>query len=510
MTRRKWLLGLLVLALLLALAGVGLNAWVRYQLPRRLAEANDSPYAIAYKDVTISLPGRAVTARGITLGMKDKRRKDGISATVASIDLTGIKWWSLLFSERIEAESLVVTRPNIIMIRGAKPTKRPVRDEVVAPFSKIIRVSDIALRQGNFTMVTPDNAPMLLARNLWLTLDDVVITDQTLEEQVPFAFKGYDWRCDSLYYRAGPHYDLTAGHVHQTHHSLLIKELGYRPRIGKQAFRTLPAEKDRYDIRVAQLKADSLRWMFRSQRLYLDAREISLTRANANIFRSKLAPDDLTRKKLYGELLREMAPHVDVDRLTLVQSRIQYEEEKDASDGAGKVWFSDVYLTAHRITGGRGRKDLKTLQIDAQCRLMGTAPTKVKWSIDVANRSDAFSISGRILNFPAKALMSFSKPYMNATFTGELQSVYFNFNGDAQQMSGDFALRYDDLKVALYRKKDKKRKNKLVSALANLLVKNDSDDKLATTEVSVARIPEKSFFNLWWRGLQEGLKEIIL
>lgn len=500
-----YFLGGTVLLLLLAVAGA--DAYIAYRLPKLLNRENDSPYQISYRDVDVALLTGSVSAQGITVRPRTDTAAS-LHATVKSIEITGVQIFSLLFSDRIRARTLLVNTPKITLIQQ-KTRKKPVRDDAVQPFSKIIHVNDIVLRNGHFTMLNAQKTPVLFARRLSIRIDGITISENTLDETVPFRYTSYAWSCDSLYYRAGKHYDVTIGHIGESEKKLTVHHLHYKPRISKTAFRSLPMEKDRYDIRARSVTADTLQWFFKGDRIHINISKLQIDAATGNIFRSKLPPDDLSRKKMYGELLRNMNPHLTIGSLHISRSRVQYEEEKTAAKGAGKIWFSNLNLTTGKITGGRNRADLVNLQIKASALLMGKARTEIDWTVGLTP-DDAFTLRGRILDFPANALVPFSKPYMNATFSGDLDGVYFNFAGSRSGVSGDFAMTYDNLKVQLYRKKKPDKKNKLVSALANLLIKNDTNRELATTQISVPRIKKKSFFNLWWRGLQEGLKKIVL
>jgi hypothetical protein len=98
---------------------------------------------------------------------------------------------------------------------------------------------------------------------------------------------------------------------------------------------------------------------------------------------------------------------------------------------------------------------------------------------------------------------------MNATTSGNLKDIRFAFNGNRERASGTFAIEYEDLKVDIY-KKDGKKKNKLISAVGNLLVKNDTDGDLKKVDVSVERSKDKSVFNFLWKFVMEGLKQTVL
>ena len=98
---------------------------------------------------------------------------------------------------------------------------------------------------------------------------------------------------------------------------------------------------------------------------------------------------------------------------------------------------------------------------------------------------------------------------MNLTTQGDLEQIYFTFNGNRETSNGAFAIRYENLKVKLY-KKDGKKENKLMSTVGNLLAKNDSNGDLKQADVSVDRVKSKSVFNFLWHFLQEGLKKTLL
>ena len=65
------------------------------------------------------------------------------------------------------------------------------------------------------------------------------------------------------------------------------------------------------------------------------------------------------------------------------------------------------------------------------------------------------------------------------------------------------------MKVALL--KDDGEKNKLLSAVANIFVRSDSGKYPESVSVeNVERDRTKSFFNLFWKGIEQGLKKTLL
>ena len=101
---------------------------------------------------------------------------------------------------------------------------------------------------------------------------------------------------------------------------------------------------------------------------------------------------------------------------------------------------------------------------------MNKAKIIVKSRFDVLNKSNHFNIRGSIKNFETSQLFIFTKPYLNATLKGTFDQVYFNCTGNNQSANGNFALRYHDLNMELYQKKNRDKKSVLKRWLGNLLL----------------------------------------
>ena len=124
--------------------------------------------------------------------------------------------------------------------------------------------------------------------------------------------------------------------------------------------------------------------------------------------------------------------------------------------------------------------------------------------------NDDFSISGNVADLPASRINPFIEPYLKIRATGSIQNLVFNFRGSKTGINGSVNMKHKDLKVAVL-KKDSKEENKLLSAVANIFVKTTSDKYPESVTVDdVKRDPTKSFFNLFWKGIEEGLKKTLI
>lgn len=507
------------IVVLLIVLSIGANWWIDAKLPQLISDKNETPYHIKYKELKISLLSKTIEATGITIipkaQEKDSLAKNGIFASVQKIKIDNFSVFPLLFSNKIEAQTITVSKPKITLFKDNDKTvnsRKNISSKVVAPFQKIIKVDDINLENGSFFIVNiKNNKTLFSAQNVIVQLDDIKISDQTLESKIPFSYKKYAFSCDSLFYQTDDGYKLTTDKIATTNTGIEIDRFSMVSKYNRVQFvNQLAKEKDLYTLKAEKIAVKNMDWGFNEEVLFFKTNQIVIDQANANIYRSKMPEDDLSIKPLYNKLLREIPFELKVDTLSITNSNLVYEEEKSFAKGAGKLEFSAFNLKATQINSGYQKTKLPDVVIAIDCKFMKRSPMHVDWRFNVMDKADSFKIKGRILNFETGKLAVFTKPYLNATTEGTFEQVYFNLAGNDNVAGGDFALKYHGLKVTLYQKKDREKKSKLKSWIGNLLISDDSDGDLVEHEVSVERIKEKSFFNYFWRCIAEGMKKTLI
>lgn len=516
--QRKVGIGILVLIALVLLLGIGVNIWIKSELPKMISEKNKSPYAISYKTLDYSLIDGYIKANDITIvpkaAVKEDTLKSGIYATVKTVEIKNFQLLSILFSDRIKARSITITSPEVILYKKSEKTVNPknLRNAVVAPFEKVVSVSDVYLYNGDVKIVYYKNKKAILSvANINIQLEGIRVDEQTLDKKIPFRFDRYSVKCDSLYYRANPFYHFTTKNILATNTDMRIQSFKMTPEYSRREFvQKIAAEKDLFVIASKDIQVKHLDWGFNSEVLFANAHSVNFDGLSADIYRNKLPADDLTKKYLYNKLLRDLDFNMKIDTLKIRNSLLAYEEEKSFDKGSGKLIFNKFNLTAVNICSGFKQKKLADLKIHIDCKFMNHSPMKVDWKFNVLDKTDGFNIRGSILNFDSERITAFTKPYINVTTEGTLNEVYFNFTGNDKVSNGEFAIKYDNFKLVVYQKNNREKKNKFLTAIGNLFVKNDSKGQVKGTKVELERIPEKSFFNLLWRSIAEGLTKIFI
>lgn len=511
---RKVLISLCSLILLLAMVDIGLNLWIKSHLPKIINKKEDAFYFVTYKNIDVSLFRSTIRIHDIVIipkaAVKDTINKEGIYATVPTIAIKKFKLLPFLFDGKLKAKSITVETPKAVLyVRKKQPD---IREEVAKPFEKLITVSDVFVNHGDFKMIrVKDSMAVLSVYNINLNVDGILINDNILKEKIPAEYQDYTFNCDSIYYHPNAFYHIQTKRVKSTKSDFRVDGFKMIPQHSRHEFvAKIPKEKDLFTLSCDSIKITNLDWGFNKDDLYVYCGVINLEHAAANIYRSKEPPDDLSKKHLYNKLLRDMKFDLRIDTLKVRNSILEYEEEKSAELGAAKLVFNPFNLTATSINSGFKKTKLPDLKIKINCRFMNDCPLDVDWKLNVMDKNDGFSINGRLTNFDTKNINLFSKPYINVETKGTIDEVRFNFIGNDKSASGEFKVAYDDLKFTIYKKDNPKKKNKLLTFVAKIFVKKDSKDKLKDTHIEVARIPEKSFYNLLWRSIQEGLKKILV
>ncbi len=492
--------------------------YVNKKLPE-LINSKTSEHKVSYDHIDFSIWTGYIFIDKIRLTPKNAKasvdKQNGIFATVNSVKVLDFGIYSVLFSDRISARGILIDQPKVVINKANDEPlndRKSIESEIAEPFGKFITVKNILVRKGQFKIINTANGKSLAsASNVDFAVDGVRLSEQSLDEPIPVRFNTYSLKCDSLFYKVSNVYDISTGKIDAAPDFLKIQNVKFVPTVRRRDFvASLSAEKDLYTVIVPAIAMNNLDWGYAGTKLYVHAKSLVLTDVNANVYRAKMPADDLTKKKLYGEVLRGLKFDLDIKNVIVKSSTIVYEEELTFEKGPARVSLGDFDMHATNVSNGLGKKSVPNVNITVNCNFMKTSPLNVNWHFNPLNRAEAFHIDGRILSFPVEELAVFTKPYVNVTAKGLIDVVKFNFNGNDNVSKGTFEIEYDDLKLTVYQKNDRAKKNKFLSAVGNLFVKNDTNHKPKSTEIEVERIKEKSFYNFLWRNIAEGLKKTVI
>ncbi len=370
-----------------------------------------------------------------------------------------------------------------------------------------LKVRNITVKNSNLTVDRP-NRPLVF-NNLYANVQNLEMNSETVKKGIPFKLGTYNFTTKNFSYRT-EFYNMSAGLIKFQKGNFLVNNFAMKPTVSRAQFiRMIPVEKDLYDIAVNQITGNG-NWDLVSDKKFMNVSQVLLNGVKANIFRSKIPKDDPSIKPMYSELLRSIKFPLTVGNLDIKNSVLEYEEDTKQSEGPGKLVFGNFSMNVKNLNSGKSPGKPTAIPITIKTSFMNASPMNVKWNLDTAKQNDAFSISGNISDLPASRINPFIEPYLKVRATGAIENLIFNFNGTKTGLNGVVNMKHKDLKVSVL-KKDSKEKNKVLSAIVNMVVRTNSKDYPETVTVdNVKRDPTKSFFNLFWQGIQEGLKKTLI
>ena len=127
-----------------------------------------------------------------------------------------------------------------------------------------------------------------------------------------------------------------------------------------------------------------------------------------------------------------------------------------------------------------------------------------------------FAVSGNFGNMSGSVLNEITLPMaMMRIDSGYVDDAEFNFTGNDFGTSGDFVMKYHDLRVSLLKKikgSGEIKKKHIMSLIANSILKdaNPLNGNLRTIKLEHSRDPLKSFINLVWKTIFTGAKKTVM
>ncbi|MCX8533225.1 hypothetical protein [Chryseobacterium luquanense] len=370
-----------------------------------------------------------------------------------------------------------------------------------------IVVGEILLKNSNITYES-ENQPLTF-NDLNVAVNQLELVENGAKNGMAVKIKDYVLTTKNFDYKT-KFYRMSGGSLALNKNKVEINQFTMVPLVSRAQFiRMIPVESDLYDIKVNQISAQG-NWDLFSENKSINAANVTINSANANIFRSKIPADDPKIKPLYSKMLRSIKIPMFINQLQLKNSVLEYEEDTPKSSGPGKLTFTNFNMNVKNLNSAKMKGKPTNVQIKIDCTFMKTSPLSVNWGFNTADQNDHFTIAGKLSNIPAVALNAFVVPYMSVTATGTIQEMIFNFKGNPKGIGGAFNIKHKDLKVSILDKNSKEKKG-VLSAVANIFIKSDSGKFPESVVVEdVERDPTKSFFNMFWKGIEDGLKKTLI
>lgn len=539
----KWVAGIVgFIILITGIAALYLSSHWKPILTKKIKEgiyvASDRLYRIDFKDIHLNLVTGSVVLDSLKFTPDTnifrllKARKEAPShlfrIKVASLKLNRIQILTAYFDKKINLNSIVLTKPSIDMVYYRVPKRiDELKDkgtlyQQISETIKSIRVEQIKIVDADFDYYSGEKK-LNAVKHLTVNVKDVLIDslsqyDTTRvfhSKNIGFELAGYQSKTKDKMYTLKV--DSVRGSINS--HTLKIKRFKLIPLYPDLTFsRKYQVQKDRYDLSFSTIDLTGVDFIKLNNEGRLIAKHLKIGPAQVAVFLNReLPPPDFNKGRNYPHnALKRLPFEAVVDTLSLNKIDIAYTEYNPKTSERGTLLLNNLTGSILNLTNDSlSLSKNNHAKANLTSYIFGTAKMNVKLNFNLTDEMASFSYIGHVSPFNLRLLNPLSRSLGQVEIeSGKINGVNFEINANENGSRGRVSFKYTDLKIKLLEEGDngKTEKKKLLSFLANtILIKNDNPSKGEAERVANVhwlREPQASFFNLMWKSVFVGIREI--
>jgi hypothetical protein len=452
---------------------------------------------------------------------------------IPKLVITGVKTPKALLNKEISGHLIKIINAKIeIRLPDSKNNKetdlsKNIRDDLSQQLLvnlKSIDADSVILENADLTIKNGENKTIsILAQGLNIRFAGIRIDSSSQNDSnrilfsrdlvvqceyldIPFKNKAQDLQIKGMVFES------QYRHFHMDKISLF-------PLLSETAFaRSNKYAKDRFNIELGSLDV----WQLNRERMLhqeLIADSITINKATLKVFRDKsFTHDSVDRTHDFPqEAIMRLPMPVNIKKVIIKDSYIEYKEKNDKSDSSGKVAFFHVHAVLNNITNIPSQIRLNNaMTLDFHASFLNEAPLNVTIRMRLNDVKGNFSLNAKMNAIEAEKLNPLLKPMALVELNkGRINSLQYHMDATNTKAKGKLILNYENISVRLLKKDDdnNKYKTKVLPTLAAGFILKDSNPKNGKTRighVEYDRDIHRSIFNLMWKSLLSGIKEVAL
>lgn len=490
------------------------DAIVSSKIESFLSKELPETVSVDYESIDVNIwSGSVVMVHPKIINRGSHTSKTNVEIELDTLLLDGFGYYNYLVNDNIHIESVQLRSPKLSYNHNSSIPENGYKYGTLEQLKKEIKVGRFNVQNGELRVRDIETDSLLLnISNLTANVMEIHLTSKSVKRRIPFNYNDYNLSFNDLFYALGDYEHLKMSSANIAQDNAAFNQLKLTTKYSKGKLnQMLSVERDHFDVTIPSLVVEAQEFGYKSDSIfYFRSPKVIFENPEMHIYRNKLLADDLTRKNLYSKMLRTLKFDLTLSAIQLNNATIVYSEKVNANMEAGKIAFTKMNADIRNISNTYGGSEKTTLTIDAV--FMARTPIKVDWNFDVNDVNDAFVFKLDIGKLPAADLNPFSRPNLKVQFEGELIKTYATISGDANTARVNMRANYEEFKVNVLDKQGKDEK-KLLSAIANLFIKKDSnkssDGFREAFKEGIARDYTKSVFNFLWLSLRTGLISIM-
>ena len=482
-----------------------------------LSLVNKNPnrtYNIENDDISFSLLNQSITFTDIKVKQLNQQNTTNsvLNASVKTIKIKGFSIYNLIVHNRIRAKDIIIDNP-LIQIKSSELDKKVVQNsKSINLFWKDILnnalIQNITIVNGEITTYK-HNEIGFSSKNINIRLQNVTLNKDKTNTPLPFLYSTIRLDIGKTYSKIGALYETTVGGFKATNSSLNIKNIDVRPTLNLHDFNNfIKTEQDYTEVEIDNLDFENTQWTFIRDTVYVKASKITVKNSNTTLHRNKYLKDDTSKKNLYSKVVRDLPFYITIDSFQVNNGTLTYKELQNDKQNYGEVNFKQISIQGKHINNYNYKEDNTKTRLNFNALFLGQSRINAEYSFATKNKFDQYTLTGKLVDFKTSDLNILTKPMFNVKTTGTIKELNFQINGSDVEARANVRMVYKDLRLIYGNNKGK---DKIISKIANLIMKNDRDFKQAkAVTVHVKRDQKKSMYNQIIKCFVESVKKTII
>jgi hypothetical protein len=540
-TKRKRPVLRIIIAVLLSILLVSSIAivWLSYnykpilmkRIPAMVEKGSDSIYHISFSDISISISKRQIIITDIkvwadTNQVNTLRQQNRYSPNTVSFfsapkaEALGIRWENILSGKSLDCANLIIHNPKWFMeTKKHHPDLSYIEEEQHSAL--ITRVS-----AGRVDIVNPDVTYHYIGnKNTYYCYLNggtaqvyqwVVDRDVTKDTSVfLYGQHGSVTPASFRLHKDGREYDVKSPVIDfiSTPASLTLKNVALKQftDIDRQTGETM----ETFNLRFPSIEIANFNWKKLLNRDVFAASKITADNPYIDIhYVREHAPSDKNKVGTYPHQLIHEFIKTSIRVLQVNNGTLKYSEP----DKTGKMVtfpFNGISGTIENITNIDSLiAENKNCVVKLEGKFMNKSKVATTFFLSLADPKGHFTLDGYVNNLKGEDISPQAAAFTFAKVTSfDLSHMEGHLEGDESYGKGEFAMRYDNLKLSLFKFDTDERKSKKgpFSFLADALILYPSNpmpgEPIRRAATSMARDPHKGFIANIWQNIYLGAQK---
>jgi hypothetical protein len=526
--------------ILLALIVVGYVVAYRYKaiihkaIPVAVADATDSLYRISVKNVSINIMNRSVTLKGVHLWADSaeiaRRNKDSmakplyVDVVVPRLTVSGIMWDKLTGGEGYSCANFSIIKPEIRVYKT--DTALTIYDTTApAPIEREFTASTVVMKAANirYAVTVKSDTNTLQLKNCNIEMDNWEMGEESIKDTSRFllAERAVIDVNTLLYSPPASDYHFSMAHIRFStdDNKLTARNLKLNLKTSREEFLSkLDRQKEMYELNLPTVELTGINRYKLLEKGELHIAAVHLNHSKLDILMDRRLPPN-TKSKMGNypnQLLQKLKLPLYVKVIKIHDGSLTYSEIVEKTDQKGSIHFNNISGSLANITNIP-----YWVQKNNHCivKLGGKfnkyTDTRATFRFVLDDPKGTFAVEARMGALQGRQINEQTKAFTNVEIKSfNMKSMNLQLTGDEHQAHGSFTMLYNNLGIRILKKpeniEDGKRKKGLLTFIANNMVLYSNNpmpgEEVRKVQTKVERDEMKSFFNLVWKNILQGVQ----